>query len=68
MNDSAPRLDADPGDDVDAGGPGGRLAAYQARTQTPLDLLALVTLWFVLVPPWYYGQDATDGQVDPVDD
>ena len=22
-----------------------------------LDLLALATLWFVLVPPWYYGQD-----------
>ena len=25
--------------------------AYEARTQTGLDLLALVTLWLVLVPP-----------------
>ena len=57
MNDSVPRPDADPGDDFDAGDSGDRLAAYQARTQTILDLLALVTLWFVLVPPWYYGQD-----------
>ena len=57
MTDSVPGPDADPGDDFDAGDPGGRLAAYQARTQTILDLLALVTLWFVLVPPWYYGQD-----------
>jgi voltage-gated potassium channel len=57
MNDIAQRPDANPGDDFDAGNPGDRLAAYQARTQTTLDLLALVTLWFVLVPPWYYGQD-----------
>jgi len=41
----------DPGAD-DPGGddPGGRLAAYEARTQTPLDLLALATLWIVVVP------------------
>jgi voltage-gated potassium channel len=46
---------AQPGDsDSDVGDPGGRLAAYQARTQTALDLLALVTLWFVVVPPWYF--------------
>jgi voltage-gated potassium channel len=57
MNDIAQRPDADPGDGFDAGHPSGRLAAYQARTQTILDLLALVTLWFVLVPPWYYGQE-----------
>jgi len=31
--------------------PSGRLGAYLARTRTPLDLLALVTLWIVLVPP-----------------
>jgi voltage-gated potassium channel len=31
--------------------PSGRLAAYEARTQTPLDLLALATLWIVVVPP-----------------
>ena len=57
MNDSAQQPEANRGDDLDAGDPGGRLAAYQARTQTILDLLALVTLWFVLVPPRYYGQD-----------
>jgi voltage-gated potassium channel len=57
MNDIAQRPDANPGSDLDAGDPGGRLAAYQVRTQTILDLLALVTLWFVLVPPWYYSQD-----------
>jgi voltage-gated potassium channel len=57
MNDIAQRPEADPGDDFDAGDLGGRLAAYQARTEAILDLLALVTLWFVVVPPWYYGQD-----------
>jgi len=36
---------------------GSRLAAYQGRTQSALDLLALVTLWFAVVPPWYYDQD-----------
>ena len=45
------------GDDRDVEDPSGRLAAYQARTQSALDLLALVTLWFVVVPPWYYDQD-----------
>ena len=57
MNDIAKRPDANPGNDHDAGDRGGRLAAYQARTQTILDLLALVTLWFVLVPPWHYAPD-----------
>ena len=38
------------GDDPGADDPGGRLAAYEARTQTPLDLLALATLWIVVVP------------------
>jgi len=57
MNDIAQRPDSYPGDDLDTGGPAGRLAAYQARTEAPLDLLALVMLWFVVVPPWYYGQD-----------
>ena len=32
-----------------------RLAAYVAKTQTPLDLLALATLWIVLVPPSDFG-------------
>jgi voltage-gated potassium channel len=35
--------------------PSPRLAAYVAKTQTPLDLLALVTLWIVLVPPGDFG-------------
>ena len=39
----------------DGDDPTGRLAAFEARTQTPLDLLALVTLWLVAVPPWYFG-------------
>ena len=40
-----------PGADDDLGmDPSGRLAAYEARTQTPLDLLALATLWIVVVP------------------
>ena len=38
-------------DDSAAYDPSGRLAAYEARTQTPLDLLALATLWIVVVPP-----------------
>jgi voltage-gated potassium channel len=37
--------------------PSGRLAAYLARTQTPLDLLALLTLWIVVVPPGDFGSD-----------
>lgn len=32
-----------------------RLANYLARTGTPLDLLALVTLWIVLIPPNDFG-------------
>ena len=38
-------------------GPGGRLAAYEARTDKALDLLALLTLWIVVVPPWDFGHD-----------
>jgi voltage-gated potassium channel len=57
MNDITQRPDADPGGDPDVDGARGRLAAYQERTQTPLDLLALVTLWFVVVPPWHYDPD-----------
>lgn len=37
-------------DDSAVNDPSGRLAAYEARTQTPLDLLALATLWIVVVP------------------
>ena len=35
--------------------PTGRLATYLARTQTPLDILALLTLWVVIVPPGDFG-------------
>ena len=35
--------------------PSGRLAAYVAKTQTPLDIVALLTLWIVVVPPWEFG-------------
>jgi voltage-gated potassium channel len=37
--------------------PGGRLAGYEARTEIPMDLFALVTLWLVVVPPWDFGHD-----------
>ncbi len=40
--------------------PTGRLASYMARTQTPLDLLALVTLWLVVVPPGDFGSASTE--------
>ena len=43
----------------DAGDPSGRLAAFEAKTQTPLDLLALMTLWLTAVPPWYFGHEST---------
>ena len=35
-----------------------RLAEYEARTRDPLDLLALATLWLVVVPWWDYGHVA----------
>jgi voltage-gated potassium channel len=57
MNDIAQQPDANADADFSSGDPSGRLAAYQARTETLLDLFALVMLWFVVVPPWYYGQD-----------
>jgi voltage-gated potassium channel len=44
-----PARSADDGPAVDD--PDGRLAAYTARTQTALDLLALATLWITVVPP-----------------
>jgi voltage-gated potassium channel len=37
----------------------GRLVRYQARTREPLDLLALATLWLVVVPPGDFGHDVT---------
>ena len=50
MNDTAQR--SGPGaDESDLADPSGRLTAYLARTQTPLDLLALATLWITVVQP-----------------
>jgi voltage-gated potassium channel len=57
MTDIAQRPDADDGGGPDADDPTGRLAAFEARTQVPLDLLALVTLWLTVVPPWDFGHD-----------
>jgi len=50
MDDSTPHPGPGANDHSDADNPGDRLAAYEARTQTPLDLLALATLWIVAVP------------------
>jgi voltage-gated potassium channel len=57
MNDYAQRPGRGAGDDAAVGGPGGRLAAYEARTDRALDLFALLTLWIVVVPPWDFGHD-----------
>lgn len=57
MNDIAQPPRASEGLDPDADEPSGRLPAYEARARTPLDLLALVTLWLTVVPPWYFGHD-----------
>ena len=35
----------------------GRLAEYEAKTREPLDLLALSTLWLVVVPPGDFGHE-----------
>ncbi len=42
-------------DDEVVGDPSPRLAAYLARSDLPLDLLSLLTLWLVVVPPWDFG-------------
>jgi voltage-gated potassium channel len=55
MTDIAQRPGPGAGDDPDADDPSGRLAAYEARTQTGLDLLALATLWLCVVPPGDFG-------------
>jgi voltage-gated potassium channel len=54
MNDIAQPPGDGAGSDVGGDDRRGRLALYRTRTEVPLDLLALVTLWFVLVPPWYF--------------
>jgi voltage-gated potassium channel len=46
------------GADADPGTGPGRLAEYEAKTREPLDLLALATLWLVVVPRGDFGHDA----------
>ena len=58
MNDNDHR----PGPGADAGhavNNPGRLAEYEARTRGPLDLLALATLWLVVVPVGDFGHGVT---------
>src|SRR5262249_39109350 len=50
MTDTVQRPGPGADDDHGADDSSGRLAAYEARTQTPLDLLALATLWIVVIP------------------
>jgi len=52
---STPAHDTTRADRMARDDPSGRLAAYTAKTQTPLDLAALMTLWIVLVPPGDFG-------------
>jgi voltage-gated potassium channel len=56
MTDNDNRPDWDVGPDP-AGKDPDRLARYEARTRQPLDLLALATLWLVVVPPGDFGHD-----------
>ncbi len=46
--------------------PTGRLARYTAATRTPLDLLALLTIWIVVVPPGDFGRWSTAALVTRV--
>ena len=62
MIDIAQRPGPGAGDDPDVDDPSGRLAAYEARSQTGLDLLALATLWLCVVPPGDFST-AHDAQV-----
>src|SRR5271169_1071377 len=57
MNDNAQRPGHGADDDPAVDGPGGRLAAYEARTDKALDLVALLTLWIVVVPVWDFGHN-----------
>jgi voltage-gated potassium channel len=47
-----------PDPEIVADDPSGRLAAYMGWTQTPLDLLALLSLWIVVIPPSDFAHDA----------
>jgi len=55
MNDNDHRSGHD--GNADLPGNPGRLAEYEARTRQPLDLLALATLWLVVVPPGDFGHE-----------
>lgn len=55
MSDFTPSPGSDERRDPNVEDPTGRLAVYLARSQTPLDLLALLTLWIVVVPPGDFG-------------
>ncbi|MGO8859166.1 MAG: potassium channel family protein [Acidimicrobiales bacterium] len=65
MTNIARRLAQGAGDDAAVDDPSGRLAAYMAKTQTALDLLAMVTLWIVVVPPgdFKFGTAALVGRI-----
>jgi voltage-gated potassium channel len=58
MNDKDHRPGQGAGADRAVNDPG-RLAQYQARTRDSLDLLALATLWLVVVPPGDFGHEVT---------
>ena len=49
MNDNAQRPGHGADDDSAVDNPNNRLAAYEAGTEKALDLLALLTLWIVVV-------------------
>ena len=55
MNDTAQPPGRRAGDEAEVNEPECRLAAYEARTQTALDVLALATLWLTVVPPGNFG-------------
>src|SRR3954447_3592823 len=59
MSDPLARFRMDTSEAADLDDPSGRLRAYLARTEIPLDLLALVTLWIVVIPPGVYGHTST---------
>ncbi len=59
MSEITPSQVLDEGRDPNVEDPNGRLTVYLARSQTPLDLLALLTLWIVVVPPGDFGDAST---------
>jgi len=48
-------IDADIDTDADAAHAFSPLQRYEVKTQAPLDLLALLTMWLVVVPPGLFG-------------